>query len=168
MIVSVSLGGQLMHCDSADDCQNILSQSSRAVAVVLAIVQVLEVVVLELLLQRQVIELPSEGKLTVDFFLTDAKVLHIEEADMLCSVGKLFCQLLLAVWSIEEAEVESHQLGPVDLMIELELKLISCILYERTICFGLWDLFVRRKDCARHDGELTVEVVWSDALEGAD
>ena len=50
MIVSVSLGGQLMHCDSADDCQNTLSQSSRAVAVVLAIVQVLEVVVLELLL----------------------------------------------------------------------------------------------------------------------
>ena len=86
---------------------------------------------------------------------------------MLCSVGKLFCQLLLAVWSIEEAEVKSYQLGPVDLMIESELKLISCILYERTICFGLWDLFVRRKDCARHDGELTVEVVWSDALNGA-
>ena len=41
---------------------------------------------------------------------------------MLCSVGELFCQLLLAVWSIEEAEVESYQLGPVDLMIELELK----------------------------------------------
>jgi hypothetical protein len=116
-----------MHCESADDCQNILPQSSRAVTVVLAIVQVLEVVVLELLLQRQVIELPSKGKLTVDFFLADAKVLHIEEADMLRSVSELFCQLLLAVWSIEEAEVESYQLGPVDLMIELELKPRSCM-----------------------------------------
>jgi hypothetical protein len=102
--------------------QNILSQPSRTVAVVLAIVQVLKVVVLELLLQRQVVELPSESKLTVDFFLADSEVLHIEEADMLCSVSELFGQLLLAVWSIEEAQVESYQLGPVDLMIELELN----------------------------------------------
>ena len=111
-----------MYCESAVSCQNILPQSSRAVTVVLAVVQVLEVVVLELLLQRQVIELSPKSELPVDFFLADAEVLHIEEADMLCSVGKLFCQLLLAVWSIEEAEVESYQLGPVDLMIELELK----------------------------------------------
>jgi hypothetical protein len=40
----------------------------------------------------------------------------------LCSVGELFGQLLLAVWSIKQAEVESYKLGPVDLMIELELK----------------------------------------------
>jgi hypothetical protein len=41
------------------------------------------------------------------------------------------------------------------------------MLIERTICFGLWDLFVRRKDCTRHDCELMEGVVWSDALEGA-
>jgi hypothetical protein len=122
VIVSVSLGGQLMHCESADDCENILPQSSRAVTVVLAIVQVFEVVVLELLLQRKIIELPPESKLTVDLFLADAEVLHIEEADMLCGVSELLGQLLLAIWSIEEAEVESYQLGPVDFMIELELK----------------------------------------------
>jgi hypothetical protein len=84
-------------------------------------VQVFKVVVLELLLQRQIVELPSESKLSVDFFLADAEVLHIEETDMLCSVGELFGQLLLAVWGIKEAQVESHQLGPVDLMIKLEL-----------------------------------------------
>jgi hypothetical protein len=54
-------------------------------------------VVLELLLQGQFVELPSESKLLVDFFLTDAKVLHIEEADMLRGVSELFGQLLLAV-----------------------------------------------------------------------
>jgi hypothetical protein len=85
-------------------------------------VQVLQVVILELLLQRQFVELPSESKLSVDFFLADAKVLHIEEADMLRGVSELFGQLLLAVWSIEEAQVESYQLGPVDLVIKLELK----------------------------------------------
>jgi hypothetical protein len=111
-----------MHCESSGGCRNILSQSCRAVTVVLAVVQVLEVVVLELLFQRQFVELPSESKLSVDFFLADAEVLHIEEADMLCSVGELFGQLLLAVWSIKQAEVESYKLGPVDLMIELELK----------------------------------------------
>lgn len=110
--------------------------------------------VLELLLQRQVIEFPSEGKLSVDFFLADVEVLHIEEADMLCSVGELFGQLLLAVWSVEEAEVESYQLGPVDLMIKLEFIPPYCISHGHTVCFSLWDLFVRRKDCAGHVCEL--------------
>jgi hypothetical protein len=122
LMVSVSLGGQLTIRRINDGRRSILSQPSRAVAVVLAVVQVLEVVVLELLLQGEVVELPSEGKLSVDLFLADAEVLHVEEADMLCSVSELFGQLLLAVRSVEQAEVESYQLGPVDLMIELELN----------------------------------------------
>jgi len=109
-----------MVCRVNDGRQSILSQPSRAVAVVLAVVQVLEVVVLEFLLQRQIVELPSESELSVDFFLTDTEVLHIEEADMLRSVSELFGQLLLAVWSVKQAEVESHQLGPVDFVTELE------------------------------------------------
>jgi len=121
-MVSVSLNSQLMHCRVNDGRRDLLPQASRTVAVVLAIVQVLEVVVLELLFQGEVIELPSEGKLSVDFLLADAKVLHIKEADMLCSVRELFGQLLFAVWSIKEAQVESYQLGPVDLMIMLELN----------------------------------------------
>jgi hypothetical protein len=137
-MVSVSLSGQLMLCRVNDDCRNILSQPSRTVAVVLAIVQVLEVVVLELLLQGKFIELPSESKLTVDFFLTDAEVLHIKEADMLCSVRELFGQLLFAVWDIEEAQVESYQLGPVDLMIELELN--TSILHTIWTYGLLWSL----------------------------
>jgi hypothetical protein len=47
---------------------------------------------------------------------------------MLCSVSELFGQLLLAIWSVEQAQVESYQLGPVDLTIKLELNISSCIL----------------------------------------
>jgi hypothetical protein len=43
----------------------------------------------------------------------------------------------------------------------------SCRSYEHTVGFGLWDLFVRRKNCAWHDCELMIGVVWFDALEGA-
>jgi hypothetical protein len=167
-MVSVSLNSQLMHCRVNDGRRDLLPQASRTVAVVLAIVQVLEVVVLELLFQRKIIKLPSESKLSVNLFLTDAKVLHIEETDMLCSVSELFGQLLLAVWSIEEAQIESYKLSPVHLMIKLEFEPSSCISYGPTVCFGLWHLFVRGKDSAGHDCGLLMEVVWSDALQGVD
>jgi hypothetical protein len=75
---------------------------------------------------------------------------------------------LLAVWSIEEAQIESYKLSPVHLMIKLEFEPSSCISYGPTVCFGLWHLFVRGKDSAGHDCGLLMEVVWSDALQGVD
>jgi hypothetical protein len=80
---------------------HILPESSRAVAVVLAIVQVLEVVVLQLLLQRQVVELAAQSELSIDFFLADAEVLDVEEAHMLGSICQLLGELLLAFRSVE-------------------------------------------------------------------
>jgi len=67
--------------------RNILSQPSRTVAVVLAIVQVLKVVILQLLLKRQVVELAAKSELSINFLLADREVLDVEEADMLSSVG---------------------------------------------------------------------------------
>ena len=67
--------------------RNILSQPSRTVTVVLAIVQVLKVVILQLLLKRQVVELAAKSELSINFLLADREVLDVEEADMLSSVG---------------------------------------------------------------------------------
>ena len=67
--------------------------------------QVLEVMILQLLLQRQVIELAAQSELSINFLLADIEVLDIEEADMLGSVGELLGKLLLASWSIEQAQV---------------------------------------------------------------
>jgi hypothetical protein len=64
-------------------------------------VQVLEVVVSELLLKRQVVELAAQSELSIDFFLTDTEVLNVEEADMLGGICELFGELLLAFWSVK-------------------------------------------------------------------
>lgn len=79
---------------------------------------------------------------------------------MLCSVSELFGQLLLAVQSIEEAQVEGYQLGPVDLVTKSELNTWFYMSYTLTIRFRLLDLFVWRKDCAGHNCKSMVEVVW--------
>ena len=59
--------------------------------------QILQVVVLQLLLKRQLVELAAKSELSVDFFLTDVKILDVEEANMLSSVGELLSELLLAL-----------------------------------------------------------------------
>ena len=81
--------------------QDILSQSSRTVPIVLAIVQVLKVVVLQLLLKRQVVEFAAKSELSIDFFLADVEVFNVEEANMLSSVSQLLSELLLALWSVK-------------------------------------------------------------------
>lgn len=63
--------------------------------------QILQVVVLQLLLKRQFVELATKSKLSVDFFLTDVKILDVEEANMLSSVGELLSELLLALWGVK-------------------------------------------------------------------
>ena len=63
--------------------------------------QVLEVVVLQLLLKRQVVELTAKSKLSIDFFLADVEVLHVEEANMLSGVSQLLSELLLAFWGVK-------------------------------------------------------------------
>lgn len=70
--------------------------------------------ILQLLLQREVVELAAEGELTIDFFLRNAKVLDVEETDVLGGVGELVDQLLFAAGLFELAEVEGDEFGPVD------------------------------------------------------
>lgn len=93
---------------------NSLSQTGWPVSIVLAVLQVRNVMVLELLLQRQGVELAAKRKLSVDLFPAYAKVLDVEEADMLRGVSELLCELLLAARLVELAQVKRDQLGPVD------------------------------------------------------
>jgi hypothetical protein len=83
--------------------EHLLSKPRRTVAIILAVVQVLEVVILQPLLQRQVVELAAQSELSINFFLADAEVLDIEEAHMLGSICQLLGELLLAFRSVKEA-----------------------------------------------------------------
>ena len=67
--------------------------------------QVLEVVVLELLLKWQVVELATQSKLAIDFFLADTEVFDIEETDVLRRICQLLCELLLAFRGVEQAQI---------------------------------------------------------------
>jgi len=80
---------------------SILPQSSRTITIVLAVVQVLKIMVLQLLLKRQVVELAAQSELPVDFLLTNREVFDVEEADMLGSIGQLLDEVLLALWSVK-------------------------------------------------------------------
>ena len=68
------------------------ASSSRAVAIVVARIKV--GLILELLLQRELVELLTKRELSIDSFLRDAKVGHVEEAlganRLNKGVGKLF------------------------------------------------------------------------------
>lgn len=63
--------------------------------------QILEVVVLQLLLKRQVVELAAKSELSVDFFLADVEVLDVEEANVLSCICQLLSELLLALWCVK-------------------------------------------------------------------
>lgn len=120
LMVSIEFG-QVVNLDVVHDCLgepegsanvpwladsgNTLPQSGRTVAVILAVVQILEVVVLQLLLQWQVVEFATQSKLAIDFFLANTELLDIKEADMLRSICQLLCELMLAFRSVEQAQI---------------------------------------------------------------
>lgn len=54
--------------------------TSRSVPIVVATDKCIAVVVLELLLEGQVVECLSKGKLSVDLLLVDVEVLDVEES----------------------------------------------------------------------------------------
>lgn len=105
--------GDVVDFDVVANCFGELAETGGTVAVVFAAFEVFEIVVLEFFFEWEVVEFAAEGELTIDFFLGDVEVLDVEEADVLGGVGELVGELLLAVRLIEEAEVESHELGPV-------------------------------------------------------
>jgi hypothetical protein len=54
--------------------------AGRAIPVIFTSDEVVAVMILQLLLQWKIVELSSQSKLPVNFFLADVEVLHIEEA----------------------------------------------------------------------------------------
>lgn len=70
--------------------------------------------VLEFLLQRQSIELPSKGKLSVDLLLRDVEVFDVKEANFRDGMVQLLDELLFAARPVELAEVEGDKFRPVN------------------------------------------------------
>lgn len=87
--------------------------SSWTVAVVVATHERLLIVVLELLLERQRIELAAQGELPVHLLLGDVEVLDVKEAHFGDGVVQLLDEFLLAAGLVELAQVERDELGPV-------------------------------------------------------
>lgn len=77
-VVAVKLG-DVVDLDVVDDARGQVAEAGGAVAIVLAAFEVLEVVIFELFVQRQVVEFAAQGELTVDFFLADAEVFDVEK-----------------------------------------------------------------------------------------
>ena len=76
--------------------------------------------VLQLLLERKVVELLPERELAVDALLADVEVLHVEEPILADGLDERLRELLLALGRREEAEVESEQRRPVEVLLEDE------------------------------------------------
>lgn len=121
MIVSVSLFYQRRACESGA-LESILSQSGGTVSIVLAVLQVFQIVVLELLFEREIVEFPSKSELVIDFFLADAEVLYVEEANMLSCIGELLGKLFFSTRGVEQAQVERDELRPVDCLFVSDRK----------------------------------------------
>jgi hypothetical protein len=114
---------------------NLHAVSRRPVPVILAPVQITRAVVLEFLLEGQGVELAAQCELVVDLFLTNVKVLDVEEAlyiddqqrvqysknnryavltHVADCVLQLLHQLLLATGLLIQAEIKGDQFSPVD------------------------------------------------------
>lgn len=89
------------------------SVSSWAVTVVVATHESIRIVVLELLFERQRVELASQSELSIHLLLGDVEVLDVEEAHFGDGVIQLFDEFFLAAGLVELAQVESDELRPV-------------------------------------------------------
>lgn len=58
-------------------------------------------------------------KLTIDAFLRDIEVLHVEEAIFANTLNQRLGQLLLALRSAKEAEVDSDEVSPIKLFLQV-------------------------------------------------
>ena len=76
--------------------------------------------VLELLLEGQLVKLFAKCELAVDALLRDVEVLHVEEPILADGLDERLRELLLALGRREEAEVESEQRRPVEVLLEDE------------------------------------------------
>lgn len=109
------------------------AMTGRSISIVLAPGKVVRVMILELLLEWQRIKLATKSKLSINFFLADVEVLHIEKScyhffglgtdnsipcadkltNMLHSMLQLFYKLFLATGLLILAQIEGNKLCPV-------------------------------------------------------
>lgn len=73
--------------------------------------------VLELLLERELVEALAERELPVHTLLGDVEVLHVEEAILAHGLQECLRQLLLALRGSEQAEVEGDEVRPVEVLL---------------------------------------------------
>ena len=73
--------------------------------------------VLELLLERELVEALAERELPVHTLLGDVEVLHVEEAILAHGLQEGLRQLLLALRGAIEAEVERDKVRPVEIFL---------------------------------------------------
>lgn len=74
--------------------------------------------ILELLLERYLVETLSEGELPVYTLLGDVEVLHVEEAILAHGLQKGLRKLLLALGRSEQTEVEGDEICPVEAFLQ--------------------------------------------------
>ena len=73
--------------------------------------------VLELLLERELVEALAERELPVHTLLGDVEVLHVEEAVLAHGLQEGLRKLLLALRGSEQAEVESDKVCPIEVFL---------------------------------------------------
>ena len=73
--------------------------------------------ILQLFLDRELVELLAERELAVDTLLRDVEVLHVEEAVLANSLDERLRELLLALRGGIKTEVERDKVCPVQMFL---------------------------------------------------
>lgn len=96
--------------------------------------------VLQLLLERSLVEFLAERELTVDALLRDVEVLHVEEAMFADSGDEGLRELLFAFWRVEQSQVDGRKICPFELLLYVNQMSESALLRDaRQTYFGLLD-----------------------------
>ena len=93
--------------------------TSWSVSVVLTTLQIIAVVILEFLLEWQSVECASQGKLTIDLFLADIKVLHVEETCYI-SIGLILQRLAYTYRHVGRHDPTASQVPPFLLVVRTD------------------------------------------------
>lgn len=86
--------------------------------------------VLQLLLERSLVEFLAERELTVDALLRDVEVLHVEEAMFANSGDEGLRELLLAFWRVEQSQVDGRKICPFELFLYVNQMSESALLRD--------------------------------------
>ena len=77
--------------------------------------------ILQLLLYGQVVKTLANRELSVDAFLGDVEVLHVEETILPHALDECLCELFLALRRAEETEVQSDEICPFEIFLQRQV-----------------------------------------------